>query len=280
MDGGNDLCVKILIVMQELIIPVKPQQTATTAEQVNNSNKWLDLITLTLYPLGIFRIWKMKARTWIKWLYTILGFPLFLIGSTYFGIVVFASFLPALDNTVGNREDKTIYNTEGNYSATFLKTGAETNGAYELVKVELEPFGGNDWHYHKSFVEEFTVLEGQVKIGQSGNELILHEGESAKADKEKMHFFKNNRAENSFLLVRITPAAGLEKTLRVAYGLINDGLLKNDMTQNPWHMALLLGYSESYLPGMPSWFQEPLINALAKIAQWKGEDRELYKYFK
>ena len=95
-----------------------------------------------------------------------------------------------------------------------------------------------------------------------------------------MHFFKNNRGENAMLLVKITPAAGLEKTLRIAYGLINDGLLKNDMTQNPWHMALLLGYSESYLPGLPSWFQEPLINALAKIAQWKGEDRELYKYFK
>ena len=36
-------------------------------------------------------------------------------------------------------------------------------------------------------------------------------------------------------------------------------------------MALLLGYSETYLPEMPSWFQETLVNALAKIAQWKGE---------
>ena len=40
------------------------------------------------------------------------------------------------------------------------------------------------------------------------------------------------------------------------------------------------GYSESYLEGMPGWFQEPLINSLAKIAQWRGEDRELYQYFK
>ena len=38
--------------------------------------------------------------------------------------------------------------------------------------------------------------------------------------------------------------------------------------------------SESYLEGMPGWFQEPLINAFAKIAQWRGEDRELYKYFR
>ena len=82
------------------------------------------------------------------------------------------------------------------------------------------------------------------------------------------------------LLVKTVPASGLEKTIRVAYGLINDGLLKNDMTENPWHMALLLAYSESYLQGLPGWFQEPLINALAKIAQWRGEDHELYKYFK
>ena len=93
-------------------------------------------------------------------------------------------------------------------------------------------------------------------------------------------FSKNATDRKAELLVKIVPASGLEKTIRVAYGLINDGLLKNDMTENPWHMALLLGYSESYLEGMPGWFQEPLINSLAKIAQWRGEDRELYQYFK
>jgi len=41
----------------------------------------------------------------------------------------------------------------------------------------------------------------------------------------------------------------------------------------------LLAYSETYLAGMPKWFQGPLINSLAKIAQWKGEDKSLYKYF-
>ena len=139
--------------------------------------------------------------------------------------------------------------------------------------------GGNDWHYHNSFEEQFTVVEGQVKIGKNGQEIVLEKGQTAMADKTDMHYFKNALDQKSILLVKVTPAAGLEKTLRVAYGLINDGLLKNDMTENPWHMCLLLAYSESYLPGMPNWFQEPLINALAKIAQWKGEDKSLYKYF-
>ena len=109
---------------------------------------------------------------------------------------------------------------------------------------------------------------------------MLNKGDSADANRTHLHYFKNARAEKSVLLVKIAPAGGLEKTLRVAYGLINDGLLRNDMTKNPWHMVLLLAYSESYLPVMPSCLQEPLINSLAKIAQWKGEDKELFKYFK
>jgi len=215
----------------------------------------------------------------MKLLYSILALPVFLLVAAYLGIILFAAFLPKLDRTVGNRTDKTIYNREGNYSATFVQTGRETNSAYELVQVELEPHGGNDWHYHTRFTEQFTVVEGQVKIGRNGKEIILNKGQTAEANKKDMHYFKNVLDQKSVVLVKTTPAAGLEKTLRVAYGLMNDGLLKNDMTENPWHMCLLLAYSESYLPGMPNWFQEPLINALAKIAQWKGEDKSLYKYF-
>jgi quercetin dioxygenase-like cupin family protein len=240
----------------------------------------VSVVSLIFYPVGIFKIWRIKNRIWLKLLYTLLGFPVFLLMATYLTIVTFAAFLPALDRTVGHRTDRRIVNSEGNYAATFIKTGVETKGAYELVEVELEPYGGNDLHYHANFEESFTVLEGAVLIGQDGKELLLKKGQSAAANKKELHFFKNARAEKSILLVKISPAAGLEKTLRVGYGLINDGLLQNDMTKNPWHMVLLLAYSESYLPWMPSWFQEPLINALAKIAQWRGEDKALYKYFK
>jgi len=255
-------------------------QNVKSAVPTVKKTKWLSWILLLFYPTGIFKIWRSKKSLWLKLTYTVVGLPLFLLVGSYTTIVIFAAFLSPLDRSVGNRRDRTVVNSEGNYSATFIKTAAETGGAYELVQVELEPFGGNDWHYHSRFAESFTVLEGQVRIGHKGKEILLNKGDSAKANTKEMHFFKNNRSEKSLLLVKTTPAAGLEKTLRVAYGLINDGLLKNDMTKNPWHMVLLLAYSESYLPGMPSWFQEPLIKALAKIAQWKGEDRELYKYFK
>lgn len=264
--------------MQEITVPVIPTGK-NTDRTVKKKNRLLALWYL-FYPVGVFRIWKQRGRLWLKLVYSILYLPIFLVVFLFLLIVGFASFLPALDKTVGARADRTIINTAGNYSATFIKTGADTNGEYELVKVELEPMGGNDWHYHKNFLEQFTVLEGAVRIGNEGKEIMLQKGDSTTATREEMHFFKNARNEKSLLLVKVSPAAGLEKTLRVAYGLINDGLLKDDMTKNPWHMALLLGYSESYLQGLPSWFQEPLINSLAKIAQWKGEDRELERYFK
>ena len=251
-----------------------------TAVLTAQKSKWKFDAWLLLYPVGVVRIWRKKINVWIKLLYSILLLPVFLLVTIYAGILLFAAFLPPLDRTVGKRADRTVYNREGNYSATFVKSGYETNNAYELVEVELEPNGGNDWHYHKSFSEQFTVIEGRVRIGHNRSEIILNKGETTVADKKTMHYFKNALNEKSVLEVKITPAAGMEKTLRVAYGLINDGLLKNDMTENPWHMCLLLGYSESYLPVMPGWFQEPLISSLAKIAQWKGEDKALYKYFK
>jgi quercetin dioxygenase-like cupin family protein len=254
--------------------------TEENAASIEEKNKWKFWFSLLFYPSGVFQIWRGKVRVWIKLLYSVLGFPAFLLGTAYLAIVLFAAFLPPLDRSVGNRPDRTIYNREGNYSATFIKTGHETGNQYELVQVELEPKGGNDWHYHTSFKEQFTVLDGQVKIGGNGQEKLLQKGETTVAEKKDMHYFKNALDERSMVLVKVTPASGLEKTLRVAYGLINDGLLKNDMTENPWHMCLLLAYSETYLPGMPTWFQEPLIIALAKIAQWKGEDRVLYRYFK
>lgn len=264
--------------MKDLTVPAG--NSAPKAEILFKTQKWKLWLSLLFYPVGVFKIWRLKGWIAIKLLYSVLGFVFFLISSVYFGVVLFALFLPALDNSVGTNHARTIYNTAGNYSATFVKTANETNGAYEMVQVELEPHGGNDWHYHNTFAEQFTVIEGEVKIGHDGDEILLQKGQTTTATKETMHFFKNARAERSLLMVKTIPAAGLEKTLRVAYGLINDGKLKNDMTENPWHMALLLGYSETYLEGLPGWFQEPLIKALAKIAQWRGEDKELHKYFK
>jgi quercetin dioxygenase-like cupin family protein len=246
---------------------------------VNNNRKW-ELAAYLIYQTGVVRILKSKSQWWLRLLYTVVGLPVFLAVTLFVGITGFALFLPPLDMTVGNRPDRTVYNSGGNYKSTFLKTGAETNGAYELIQVEVEPHGGNDWHYHKNFVEEFTVLKGTAKVGKEGREYLVKQGDCAVAYKREMHYFTNPTDSTILLRVRVTPARGLEKSIRVVYGLANDGQFNGRITNNPWHMALLLGYSGTYLPDIPGIIQEPLVDALAKIAQWKGEDKSIQKYFK
>lgn len=244
---------------------------------------WL-LISLffLFYPAGLYKIWKRSgAPTWLKWLYTIFGFPLFLLLFAFLGIVAFASFLPELDRSIGVRADRTIRNATDGYSVTFLKTSKETGGAYEEVRVVLDPKGGNDWHYHKDFVEKFHVIEGELTVGMNGKGVVLHTGQDTAAHKGLMHKFYNTSNKPATFLVRIEPARSFEKTLRSAYGLMNTGQSSPDgMPKNPWHLFLLLGYSDSYLQGVPGFIQEPLIPALARIAQWKGYAKDLEPFYR
>lgn len=110
---------------------------------------------------------------------------------------------------------------------------------------------------------------------------MLLAGDSTSVIRRTMHYFRNETDSLVVMTVKATPAGGLEKTLRVAYGLINTGqFVDTGFAKNPWHMCLLLGYSRLYLEGMPFFIQEPLVNALARIAQWKGEDKLLEVFYK
>jgi len=238
-------------------------------------------LLLLCYPVGSYLLWKRKTKIWKKALGILLALPLFLVLFSFVGILLFAAFLPDLDTTPVNRPDRTIKNTAGDYTVTFLKTNLETKGAYELVKVTLAPKGGNDWHYHNEFVEKFQVLQGELKIGMEGREITLQKGQRIEAPAKSMHKFYNTSGQPVIFTVEINPGRSFEKTLRIGYGLGNTGQSdEKGMPKNPWHLILLLGYSESYLPILPGFIQEPLFPALAKIAQWKGEHKALEVFYK
>ena len=256
------------------------QSTMTAGKNHLKENVSLFALFILCPPAAIFRIWRSGKSIFLKITSVLLGLPLFIVLYSFLGLVLFASFLPPLDLTVGDRKDRTIVNSEGNYSATFVKTARETRNVYELIEVEVEPNGGNGPHYHKDFEEHFTVLRGALTVYVKGVPHVLLKGDSMTAPRQTMHYFRNEADSMVVMTVKTTPAKGLEKTLRVAYGLINTKQLENDMTKNPWHMCLLLGYSQSYLEGVPSYIQEPLVSSLAKIAQWKGEDKSLEQFYK
>jgi quercetin dioxygenase-like cupin family protein len=253
----------------------------TTPNTVIQVKYLLAFFFLLVYLSGLYVVWQWDVGIFVKIASSFLGLPLVLLLCVYLALIGFARSLPDLDLTVGNRMDRTVRNNEGNYEATFLETGRDTGGAYELIQVEIEPNGGNSWHYHKSFDEYFTVLNGELTVGLSGKTHVLKAGEGATAPRKSMHYFHNATNATVTILVKATPAKGLEKSVRIGYGLHNTGQWgKGFLPKNPWHLPLLLAYSETYLPNLPGFIQEPLINSLAKIAQWKGEDKALEEFFK
>jgi mannose-6-phosphate isomerase-like protein (cupin superfamily) len=144
------------------------------------------------------------------------------------------------------------------YSVTFLKTSKETNGAYEEVKVELDPGGGNEWHYHTAFIEKFHVIQGDLTIGMQNKGVTITSGHDTIAPKGMMHKFYNTSSKPVTFLVKIVPARSFEKTIRSAYGLMNTGQSSADgIPKNPWHLFLILGYSDSYLQGAPELSRNP-----------------------
>ncbi|MER2998985.1 cupin domain-containing protein [Pontibacter populi] len=177
--------------------------------------------------------------------------------------------------------NRTIYNPLAKDKVTFLETEEDTGGAYELVEVELAPGGGVSLHYHTSLVEEFEPITGPLGIELDSKRLQVFPGQIAVAPVNSLHRFYNpSQTETILFKVYIRPARNFEKTLRIAYGLVNDGKVnRKGIPKSIWHMALLFHYGESYLPGIPLFLQKRVFGFLAFLATKLGKDKALEKYW-
>jgi mannose-6-phosphate isomerase-like protein (cupin superfamily) len=160
--------------------------------------------------------------------------------------------------------------------ATFLQTSEETGGEYSLIEVEVAPGGGNEPHYHKTYDEHFEVLEGALEVLVGEETKTLRPSQKAVAQKNVLHRFRNTTEERTRFLVELRPGhAGFEKAVKVAYGLASDGRTLSDGTpKNPYHLAVLLEWSDIRLPGVFT-LAEPLLRLLARRARRKGIDKDL-----
>jgi quercetin dioxygenase-like cupin family protein len=178
--------------------------------------------------------------------------------------------------------ERKIYNPIQKDYVTFLKTSAETNGEYTLVEVELAPKGGVGLHYHKTYSEKFDCIEGEltVRLGKVNHKLIP--GQSAIAEKNVNHLFKNDTDKPCRFKVELRPASkGFEQSLQIGYGLASDGEThKNGFPKDKLALAWLFEISESNLPGWMSIF-EFILRKNAKKARTKKIDKTLTeKYVK
>lgn len=256
--------------------------TSSTPSRSSIAEKVLiGLLLVLCAPLGVYRLWRKRTGVLALSCYGAVGLPVFLVSYTFIAIVLFAALLPELDLSVSAAAPRTVRFAQGHYESTFLATARDTGGAHELIRVQIEPKGGNSPHYHRRFEETFTVLEGRLTVQLPGKSLTLNAGQSATARRGEMHWFHNPGDSVTVMTVKVTPARGLEKSIRAAYGLDGAGKWKTgSRMQNIWRAVLLMGYSESFVPGIPQVIQEPLVNALAKIAQWLDKDEEMQVFFR
>lgn len=181
------------------------------------------------------------------------------------------------DQIEASRVGKTRhYNPMFEDYATFLRTSEETGGEYTLIYIEVGPGGGVTPHYHKTYDEHFTVLEGTLEVQLNKDTRTLAVGDTAVAHKTVVHRFHNPTDEPTRFLVELRPGvAGFEKGMKVAYGLARDGrTFANGTPKNLHHTALIIEWSEIRVPG-PLTIAEPLLRLLAIRARRKGIDRVL-----
>lgn len=164
---------------------------------------------------------------------------------------------------------------------TFLETSDETDGAYEYIEVFLPPGGeGPPLHYHKNFEESFEVLEGELKILFGEGEKVLKAGDTLVVPKETNHTFLNASEEHTVTFrVKIEPAHQFEQSMRILYGLIEDGKTNEEgLPHNKIHAALILDMQDSRVVKLP-FLLKLLLNYLAKKGRKKGIDQELIQTY-
>lgn len=176
--------------------------------------------------------------------------------------------------------ERKIYNPIQKDTVTFLKTSAETDGEYTLVEVELADGGGVGLHYHKTYSEKFECMDGEVQVKLGKTIRALQAGQSAKAEPNVNHLFRNRSGKTCSFRVELRPASrGFEQSLQIAYGLANDGLCKpNGFPKDKLALAWLFDISESNLPGWMSMF-EFILRKQAKKAKQKGIDKKLLEKY-
>lgn len=176
--------------------------------------------------------------------------------------------------------NRTIYNPIQKDSVTFLKTHADTNGACTLVEVELADGGGVGLHYHKTYSETFECLEGEVQVRLGKTLHALKPGESATAEPNINHLFRNRSGKPCRFRVELKPASrGFEQSLQIGYGLARDGQCRpNGFPKDKLALAWLFDISESNLPGWMSLF-EFILRKQAKKARQKGIDKKLVEQY-
>ena len=168
-------------------------------------------------------------------------------------------------------------------TVTFLQTSEESGGKISEADITLMPGGANPLHYHKTYSETFTAIEGELglKLGRRDTK-ILRAGESYTVNPMSLHsFFNPTNKEIKFNVKLIPGHAGFENSLRILYGMAADGLTNNkSIPKSLKHTAIIVCMSDMNVPGLLTLLY-PFLKRISNRAKTTGEEQKLIdKYCK
>ncbi len=178
-------------------------------------------------------------------------------------------------------KNRTIENPIIKDKVTFVKTSAETGGEFSEIVVELSAKGGNEPHFHTSFSESFTPIEGQLGVLVGGRRSILRPGDTATVPPGVVHCFFNPSDDVVKFKGEARPGhQGLERFAQIAYGLARDGHVNKKGYPNKLsHVALLMEMGDVRISGLPFKLLAPLFRWVARRARARGvEDALVDRY--
>lgn len=173
-------------------------------------------------------------------------------------------------------EKRTFFNPIINDTATFIKTSEETNGEYSLLEIDLYKSDGPPLHFHRSFSENFEVMEGTLYLQVGKEKYILKPGESRLVARGTPHRFYNIRNDLVRFRITLKPGhIGMENFIKIIYSLAQDGLTNKKGKPNSFaHLASILTMSDTNASGMMS-LLSPIISIAAKRASKNGTEKWL-----
>ncbi|WP_158267429.1 cupin domain-containing protein [Adhaeribacter arboris] len=159
----------------------------------------------------------------------------------------------------------------------FVKTAAETKREVTELIITLSPGGGNPLHYHTSYSETFTPLQGALGLElKNKKQVILQPGKSHLVKKGEVHRFFNPGDQEIRFRNEVSPGhTGFENTLRILAALASDGLYSTkNVPKSFTHLAICGMMSDMRLPGLMS-LTLPLLKLMAIRAKKKGIEQQL-----
>jgi quercetin dioxygenase-like cupin family protein len=172
---------------------------------------------------------------------------------------------------------RTIINPIIKDTVTFLQTSEESGGKITEAEITLMPKGGNPLHYHKTYSETFTAIDGDLglKLGKKKTR-ILRSGETYTVEPMSQHSFFNPTDKEIKFNVKLTPGhTGFENSLRIIYGLAADGLTNNkSIPKSLKHTSIIVCMSDMNIPGLLT-LMYPVLKRIANKAKTNGEEQKL-----